>query len=31
MLFSATIPDWVLKVSKQYLKEDFVNIDLVKG
>lgn len=30
MLFSATIPDWVHTVSKKYLREDLVKVDLLK-
>jgi len=30
MLFSATIPDWVHNVSKKYLREDLVKVDLLK-
>ncbi|CAG8670562.1 2780_t:CDS:2, partial [Ambispora leptoticha] len=29
MLFSATVPDWVKETVKKYLKEDYVNIDLI--
>ncbi|CAG8495352.1 6604_t:CDS:2 [Diversispora eburnea] len=29
LLFSATVPDWVRKTVKKYLKADYVNVDLI--
>lgn len=31
MLYSATIPDWVQRIARDHLNEDYVNVDLVKN
>ena len=31
LLFSATFPDWVMKIAERYLAKGYVNVDLVKG
>lgn len=29
LLFSATVPPWVLQIAKKYLKQDYKTVDLV--
>ena len=31
LMFSATLPDWVISLARKYMRSDFTYVDLLKG